>query len=73
MGFDLRAIIGIAIGVAVVVAVIPTALANWNDSDTTANMTAGEAALWGVGGIIIVAAIIFGVAGPLIKGNGNGM
>lgn len=70
MAFDLRAIIGIAIGVAVVVAVIPTALANWNDTDTTQNMTAGEAALWGVGGIIIVAAIIFGVAGPLIKGNG---
>lgn len=73
MGFDVRSIIGIAIGVAIVVAVIPTALSTWNDTDTTANMTAGEAALWGVGGIIIVAAIIFGIAAPILKGNGNGM
>lgn len=71
MGFDLKAIIGIAIGVAVIVAVIPSALSSWNDEDTTANMTAGEAALWGVGGIIIVASLIFGVARPLLQGRGG--
>lgn len=70
MTFSLAAIIGIAIGVAVIVAVIPTALSSWNDSDTTENMTAGEAALWGVGGIIIVASLIFGIAKPLMEGHG---
>lgn len=64
-----KGLIGLAIAVAIMVAVIPQAIENISSTDSS-NWSSATQSLWNLMPLIIIAVIVLGIAGGIAKSKG---
>lgn len=58
--FNIGFVIGVVVLIMIVAAAIPEAISSINGADTSGWST-GETALWGIIGLVVIAAVVFGI------------